>query len=103
MKRYIYLIRNDDNGALKIGIGLNPQKRIKQLSTGSTSKLTLIYERICEHASKVERNLHIDYQDFRLNGEWFELPIISIKEIDDKVTLYEKNFIALSEAGNPFL
>ena len=101
MRRFIYLIRNDDTKALKIGIGINPSKRIKQLQTGSSAKLTLIYEREINYASKVERNLHIDYKDYRLEGEWFDLPIISVKEIDDKVTMYENAFSSLQE--NPFL
>ena len=103
MKRSIYLILNEETGHIKIGIGKNPEKRVKQLQTGSSAKLTILYQREVEYASKIERNLHEDYKFYRLEGEWFEMPILSFSEIDDKITLYENNFKTLNEQNNPFI
>jgi len=103
MKRSIYLILNEETGHIKIGIGKSPEKRIKQLQTGSSVKLKLLYQREVEHASKVERNLHFLYSMYRLEGEWFDIPNISFKEIDDKITIYENNYKLLSQLENPFI
>lgn len=101
MRRSIYLIVNEDTGHVKIGIGKNPANRLQQLQTGNSAKLILAYSREIYHASKVERNLHSFYQEHRLTGEWFDLPIDIFPEIDKKITLYESNFIALQDS--PFI
>lgn len=103
MRRCIYLIENEDNKHIKIGIGKNPKQRIKQLQTGSSAKLKLLYQREVEFASKVESMLHIDYLDYRVHGEWFSLEGFDFQDIDNKITLYEKNFIALKSGNNPFI
>jgi len=103
MTRSIYLILNEDNDHIKIGISKNATKRVKQLQTGSSSKLTLLYEREVEHASKVERNLHQYYKDYRVHGEWFELPDDIYTAIDNKIGVYETMFKTLVSHNNPFV
>lgn len=102
MKRYIYLILNEDNGHIKVGIGKNPSKRVKQLQTGSSAKLTVIYKRLVEKASVIEKNIHADYHLFRISGEWFDIPNLSIDKIDKSITLYENNVKCLEDLENPF-
>ena len=97
MKRSIYLILNEDNGHIKVGISKNPKSRLKQLQTGSSAKLTILYQRVVEHASKIESNLHHDYQFQKVNLEWFDLSESIIDEIDRKITKYESNFILLEK------
>lgn len=41
---YIYLIRNRENLTYKIGVTKNdPEKRVKQLQTGNSDELDLLY------------------------------------------------------------
>ena len=103
MRRYIYLIKNEDSEQVKVGIGKKPETRLKQLQTGSSGKLTLLYKREVEFASVVERNLHNFYSEQRGSGEWFDLYGVNIEDIDNQITLYEKNIIALKESDNPFV
>jgi len=103
MKRSVYIIKNVENEHIKIGIGFNASKRLKQLQTGSSSKLELVYEREVEYASRVEKALHSIYSIFRVHGEWFQIPDLNVKEFDSRITLYENNFIILNENENPFI
>jgi predicted GIY-YIG superfamily endonuclease len=71
---FIYLIHNEDSGFYKIGVSKNPYNRIKQLQTGSNSKLQLkqLYE-AKEYAYRVESVLHRSYNLNERFNEWFYL------------------------------
>ena len=47
--RYVYLIKNIDEGVYKIGLSKEPTKRIKSLQTGSSGELVLVYQYKSEH------------------------------------------------------
>jgi hypothetical protein len=69
----IYLI--EDGNHFKIGISVNPNKRVKQLQTGNGSKLRIV--KIFDNPSKIynerlmERRLHFLLRQFKKTGEWF--------------------------------
>ena len=73
LKKYIYLISDSNTYYYKIGISNNPEKRLKQLSTGNQSKLKIIHKILCENYSAVEKALHNKYNFNKINLEWFEL------------------------------
>jgi len=103
---YIYIIYNGSN-SVKVGITKNdPDKRLKQLSTGNDSKLELKYfEKIeCSHhhVLLIEKNIHSElgktYE--RLNGEWFRIKDDSDIEYIESVVVfnrmrYENDYLAL--------
>ena len=93
----IYVIVNENNNSFKIGCSKNPQKRIKQLQTGNSDVLTLFYERSTNYYSKIERLLHIDYQNYRLEGEWFDISCLSFLDIDDRISKYDKMFFNIKD------
>jgi len=68
---FVYFIRAEGTGSIKIGFSTNhPSIRLKELQTGSPSKLELVsfYE-----GSQIEENeLHHEFAEERGNGEWFE-------------------------------
>jgi hypothetical protein len=70
----IYLFADDNN--FKIGISVNPHKRLKQLQTGNGSKLRIV--KVFDNPSKIynerlmERRLHYLLRQFKKTGEWFE-------------------------------
>lgn len=75
---FVYFISDEES--LKIGIANDVPKRLKQLQTGSSSKLNIIHVvpfNSRKEAMKKERELHKKYEAFRLEGEWFvKQPVI---------------------------
>jgi hypothetical protein len=65
----IYFILNSKNNTVKIGKTDNLQKRLSQLQTASDSCLVVILT-LPGNIEK-ERELHVRFSDYRLNGEWF--------------------------------
>ena len=74
---WIYFIVGEDSGRIKIGSAKNPQARLAMLQTGSPERL-LILGAIFTSRS-FERSLHVELQDYRLHGEWFE-PSLAVKQ-----------------------
>lgn len=65
----LYLI--SDGTRVKIGKSKNPEKRLKQLQTGSALKLKLLGT--FDLSDHYEKRLHWILRNFRTQGEWFEL------------------------------
>ena len=73
MRQKIYIITSETH--LKIGISVNPEKRVRELSTGSALKLNLYSEVMPLNisASEMESKLHRQFKEHRCNGEWFDI------------------------------
>ncbi len=69
----VYLIRaGEDN--YKIGITRrNPEKRLKELSTGNSEDLFIENVFESKWGTKIEAHLHRKYHSYRKRGEWFLL------------------------------
>lgn len=77
---FIYLICSeiDDQlqGPCKIGISDNPDKRLKQVQTGSPNRLVVAFAfRVWNRkfAQVVEGSFHAGHAEHRMQGEWFDL------------------------------
>lgn len=100
---YVYLIESTDNDKrYKIGMtrSSDVSKRLKQLQTGNSSKLTIkeVYE--TDHPFKLEKMLHNRFKSKQTIGEWFELnddDIRDFKGVCDHLTV-----IIASLKDNPF-
>ena len=70
----IYFIEMEGSEAIKIGRtdANDVTQRMRQLQTGQPAKLRLIGT--IEGGAEVERNLHEQFADLRINGEWFRGP-----------------------------
>ncbi len=66
---WIYFIEDTASGRVKIGRSNNPNARLQQLQTGSSGRLQLILT-IRGSASR-ERELHQQFGQDRIQGEWF--------------------------------
>lgn len=80
-RSFIYIIREEGKGRLKIGISNNPENRLKTLQTGSAEDLTLLYTSlVCSNAMDIEANVHEHFKDYHVRGEWFreDLSLIDI-------------------------
>lgn len=75
-KCFLYLI-TDGNGNYKIGISVNPIKRLNSLNTSNPDRLTLLLTAFCRTAKiakEIEENIHLDLGEHReVNGEWYKL------------------------------
>jgi len=72
----IYIGQVGDDGPVKIGISSDPERRIKELNTGSAVKIVLRGFFICGSwliARMLEASVHAALAAFRLNGEWFNV------------------------------
>ena len=98
----IYLLQND-NGFYKIGVSKNPAKRVKQLQTGSADKISLITFYESNNAFAIERALKNRYSIYRINGEWFNLPLEEELAFNKNCEIINDNIKLLVENGNIFM
>lgn len=72
---YLYAIKDLHTGLIKLGYSTDPRSRLRELQTGSSSPLHLLYYESCEpgRAALLERQLHKDLNHLRVRGEWFRL------------------------------
>ena len=84
----IYFIEMEKNGFIKIGYTTgNAERRMAQLQTGQPLKLKLLGTIPGEREGEI--GLHREFEEFRINGEWFipnEYLITIIDEMIDNQT-----------------
>lgn len=90
MRSYNYILRA--SRYYKIGITSNTiEKRISELQTGCPYKIKQHHHIDTKNqklSQSIEKWLHKKYSKYRLQGEWFELPISAVNE----VCLYMNSF-----------
>lgn len=100
---FVYLIQNLETSKYKIGVSKNPQKRIKQLQTGSGEELKLISVYETENARKIESALHNKFLMYKTNGEWFEFGISEEVDFTKTCKKIDEGIIFLKKSGNIFI
>ena len=70
----IYFIKATVSQAIKIGYSANPEKRLSELQTGNPDKLLLLGT--IRGNVDVEAQLHAQFVQHRLEGEWFSGDVI---------------------------
>lgn len=101
--KYIYLIQSQEEGYYKIGISKSPQRRIKELQTGNSSKLKLVETYQTEYAEKIEGALHRRYSHYHKEGEWFNMSISEEASFIKNCKIIEENILFLEKNGNVFI
>lgn len=72
----VYIIRRPGASEVKIGISIDPVRRLRQLQSTHTEQLELVAYFLGTAAD--EADLHQRFKEFRKRGEWFhEAPEIS--------------------------
>ena len=79
---YVYAIRNNHTGRIKLGISENPERRLKELQIGNDCELELLAYREAANRFKDEKAIHNKHQHLRVRGEWFAAPVAVTDEID---------------------
>lgn len=83
---FVYVVKNHDTGFYKIGITNSLNNRLRQLTTQSGCKLSLVlmielHYDYDEEPSLVESNLHLYFTNKRIVGEWFNLDLKDLLRI----------------------
>lgn len=69
----VYFIQcNGADGPVKIGIAVDPQRRLSELRIGCPYPMELLATAVVEDADLAERRLHMRFAARRIHGEWFE-------------------------------
>ncbi|MFF4732862.1 GIY-YIG nuclease family protein [Streptomyces mirabilis] len=86
----VYLIGSPDSPLVKIGWSDNPERRLRDLQSGSPVALQLLA--VYEGGHYVEAELHRRFADKRVHGEWFDLgpdpvavvsPFVRVAHVDE--------------------
>lgn len=75
---FVYAMREVDTGKIKIGISRDPQRRMRQLQTGNSSKLELIALQPAIDGYEDERVAHLKAKHLQIHGEWYEPEAIEV-------------------------
>lgn len=81
---YIYFIKAEETNKVKIGVATDVESRLASLQTSCPFKLKLEAKIQSEHPTLLERTLHYNLKDNRLQGEWFNLDDKHLRTIIDK-------------------
>lgn len=107
MKGFVYLlleVNNDGFERYKIGISKNhPDKRVKQLQTGSSNKISTINYFESANYKKIEKLLHLRFHNKKTDGgtEWFCLEDDDIYNFIKFCEEYD-NMISFMKTNNSF-
>jgi len=83
---FVYLISDGDY--IKIGVTNDIDQRVQSLQTGNPNQLTILTCIPCENARYIEGMLHGVFDDFKMQGEWFNLSESQIKIAVEKINKY---------------
>lgn len=81
-KGYIYFLRDNTSGAVKIGKAINLDNRIENMKL--PAKPTLLHSIFVNDYDKAEKIFHDAFSKHRKRGEWFDLPGSTINDIEDE-------------------
>jgi len=89
---YIYIIREYKSNTYKVGRSRTIKRRSDQFRT----KLPFMWEYVAivpvDHYVKIEAELHVLFQHYRVEGEWFAFDAEKLKECYEKLKEYHQNF-----------
>jgi hypothetical protein len=96
VSEFVYLMQMGDDGPVKVGRALDPDKRCYELQCGNPEQL--VVRDAIPGGATVESLLHQNFWEHRLMGEWFDCPAILIPFF---AGLHEKAGAFLDERGVP--
>lgn len=93
LRQFVYVIGDPIKNIFKIGVAQDVQKRLKQLQTGNSTELEILWVScVCSNAYQIENIAHNYFKDKKILNEWFLIPINEIVYFLEK-----QNFILKSE------
>ncbi len=96
---YIYLICDPYSEHYKIGVTKGKvNNRMLKLQTGNSTELHIITMYHTPYPFRMEKMLHLKYNQYRVHGEWFKLPDDDVihfygicKDIENKIESLKDN------------
>jgi hypothetical protein len=71
---YVYVVKEEPTGNIKVGVSHDPSKRMNSLQIGTPRRLSLV-ESVGPftktYAHHVEKKIHESCEEWCLGGEWF--------------------------------
>jgi hypothetical protein len=92
----IYFVQPARGGLVKIGVAVDPEKRMRDLQCGSPLELRLI--RVEEGERDRERELHEKFSSLQVRGEWF-YPAESLATYSGAIPADDPDIAALIESA----
>lgn len=87
-KGYVYFVKNNGEGIVKIGKSANLTSRLNNFATNFNPFLCgFIY---CDNYDEIEKNLHIKLSEFRKNGEWFNIDDVNKLILENEGVIVNK-------------
>lgn len=74
MNQSVYLVNQEGSNICKIGIAKRIDARITQLQIANPQNLTLLASVPSPIPNRLESTLHRHFNQFKVKGEWFNLP-----------------------------
>lgn len=101
--KQVYLLKSDYTGFYKIGVSKNTFKRVKQLQTGSSENISIVFTYTSEMPYKLETALHNYYKVYKVNREWYNLSLENEIEFLQLCERTEQNLkLVFSNSENNF-
>lgn len=82
---YVYVLQMDGHEYYKIGRTSNLSQRVCQIRPQMPTRLRVIFAHRVADCYFWESQLHFDYRDKRLNGEWFALNCLDLEAIKTRL------------------
>ncbi len=98
--REVYLLKSDYTGYYKIGVSKDTAKRVKQLQTGSSENIAILHKFKTDIPFKLENALHNFFSIYKVNREWYNLPIECEFDFIDFCVKTERNLKLVLEKNN---
>lgn len=91
---FIYAIADQSGAKMKIGYSKNPNRRLKQLATGSSDRLYILTK---FHGDReLEKSIHRQFEKVRYNGEWMKASQELLDYINEKS---DNNYVEWDDKG----
>ncbi len=98
---FVYLICDPQNDRFKIGVTKGTiEKRIMELQTGNSTELHITNWYKSRYPFRIEKMLHSKYSNYRVHGEWFNLPNDVVFKFNETCEKIEETIETLKD--NPF-
>jgi len=88
-RQFVYVIGDPVKNLVKIGVAQDVNKRLKQLQTGNSTELEVLWVScVCSNAYKVESIAHKKFEEHKILNEWF---LVSVSEVVNFLEIQEYN------------
>lgn len=87
----LYFIQAEKGGPIKIGVSIDPKKRLAMIQTGNPDKLRIIL--LVNNINKlIEKFIHQELDRFRIRGEWFSEKLLDMKDTGELNRLFLSDY-----------